>query len=84
MGSAGRPLLKESQEFATQAYMGLLSGPKAPEPDIRLKMEDGTLPARRFLLAESSDYFKAMFQVCSAPLNDSFGGNLISRPMPSA
>ncbi len=54
----------------TRAYMRVLSGPSAPEPDVTLKMEDGMLPAHRSLLAESSDYFKAIFQVCSASPGD--------------
>ncbi len=80
LGSSVRPLFKESQELATRAYKRLLSGPDAPEPDVRLKMEDGMLPARRFLLAESSDYFKAMFKVCSAQTCDNFGHYLMLRP----
>ena len=59
--------------------MKLLSGPDAPEPDVTLQLEDGTLPARRFLLAESSDYFKAMFQVCSADISCSFEDNHMLR-----
>ena len=77
LGLARKPLIKESQELATRAHMTLLSGPDAPEPDVRLKMEDGTLPARRFLLAESSDYFKAMFQACFADISCCFGDNLM-------
>ena len=50
----------------TRVHMRVLSDINSPEPDVTLQMDDGLLPARRSLLAESSDYFKAMFQASSA------------------
>lgn len=68
-GSIDEPLLEESQNFMTRACVRMYSGRNALEPDVMLKLGNDMLPAHRSeesLLAESSDFYKAMFQVsCS-------------------
>ena len=61
-GTADIPLLELSHDVLAQACVRLYKGENKLEPDVRLKLGDTELPAHRCLLAESSDYFKAMFQ----------------------
>ena len=63
--SVDGPLSEESHKFLAQACVRLYKGKRTEEPDVILKLGDKTLPAHRALLAETSDYFKAMFQASS-------------------
>ena len=72
-GSVDRLLIEESREFLKQACVRIYSGKNALEPDIMLKLGDEVLPAHRSLLAESSDFYKAMFQAGSPHSKIVFG-----------
>ena len=67
-GSADGPLLEESHRVLAQLSLRRYRGNNTLEPDVMLKLGDDKLPAHRSLLAESSDFFRAMFQASSAHL----------------
>ena len=66
-GSVDGSLIEESQKFLMRSCMRLFKGKRTSKPDVMLELGDDRLPAHRALLAESSDYFKAMFEVSFPP-----------------
>ena len=67
-GSTDLPLLEESNSFLTKTTVQRFRGKNTSDPDVMLKLRADVLPAHRFLLAESSDMFRAMFEVSFAYL----------------
>ena len=65
-GSVDEPLIDESQGFLARACKRMYTGKTALEPDVILKLGDDMLPAHRCLLAESSDFYRTMFQASSS------------------